>query len=75
MTPGPNSVIQRFHLIDVFLHKSTQYPAKGRFIRNPSPTCRTAQNMVIPNRHDRTYRTCATNNSDEGQKNHVYRVV
>ena len=30
-----NSVIQRFHLIDVFLRKSTQYPAKGRFIRNP----------------------------------------
>jgi hypothetical protein len=41
-------------LIDVFLRKSTQYPAKGRFIRNPSPTCRTAQNIVIPNRHYRT---------------------
>ena len=27
--------VQSFHLIDVSLRKSTQYPAKGRFIRNP----------------------------------------
>ena len=41
--------------------------AKGRFIRNPSPTCSTAQNMIIPNSHNRTYRTCAPNNCDKGQ--------
>jgi len=31
----PNSVIEGFHLIDVFLCKSSQYPAKGRFILYP----------------------------------------
>ena len=70
-----NPMIQALHLIDVFLCESTQYATECAFIRNPQPTGRTTQNTVVPNRHNRTNRTGATNNADHRQNDHVHRVI